>query len=597
MSATPDSSLANPEQLIADLRRQLAEREAELAECKAERDEALHRETATAEVLQVINSSPGDPAPVFDAMLEKAMRLCEATHGHVWRFDGEQLHAVSARGDTRFIEWLQDHSPIRPIPGSAADRVVRGERLVHLTDRREEEAYRDDPVFRGLVDTSGVRASVSVALRKDETLLGMINVYRQEVRSFTEKQIALLENFAAQAVIAMENARLITEAREALEQQTAAAEVLQVINSSPGDLAPVFEAILDKAHTLCGAALGSLFLYDGELFHAAATYGYPEDLAQRLRQGIVLFSTPQLLDDSVRWVHNPDLTLLDNPTARAVSGRGGVRTSLILPLRKDGRLLGAISCNRREVRPFADKQIALLQNFAAQAVIAMENARLLTETREALEQQTATAEVLQIINSSPGDLAPVFDAILEKAHTLCEAEKGSLNTYDGEHFQAVATHGLSPEYAAMLRAPQSKPPGSPPDRLLRGETIVQVPDASVLPFPIAQAATAIESVRTILYVPLRKETALLGYITVYRQEVRPFAEKQIALLQNFAAQAVIAMENARLLGELHQRTDEIAVEPRVRGAGSGAGRRVGPGRKIETVPCTATRRTDRLAGR
>jgi GAF domain-containing protein len=475
--------------------------------------------------------------------------------------------------------------------------VVRGERLVHLTDRREEEAYRDDPVFRGLVDTSGVRASVSVALRKDETLLGMINVYRQEVRSFTEKQIALLENFAAQAVIAMENARLITEAREALEQQTAAAEVLQVINSSPGDLAPVFEAILDKAHTLCGAALGSLFLYDGELFHAAATYGYPEDLAQRLRQGIVLFSTPQLLDDSVRWVHNPDLTLLDNPTARAVSGRGGVRTSLILPLRKDGRLLGAISCNRREVRPFADKQIALLQNFAAQAVIAMENARRLTETREALEQQTATAEVLQIINSSPGDLAPVFDAILEKAHTLCEAEKGSLNTYDGEHFQAVATHGLSPEYAAMLRAPQSKPPGSPPDRLLRGETIVQVLDASVLPFPIAQAATAIESVRTILYVPLRKETALLGYITVYRQEVRPFAEKQIALLQNFAAQAVIAMENARLLGELHQRTDEIAVEPRVRGAGSGAGRRVGPGRKIETVPCTATRRTDRLAGR
>ena len=249
----PGVAVSDPPQIIAELQRQLDELAGELKARTAERDEALARETASAEVLQVINSSGGDLAPVFDAMLEKAMRLCEASHGHVWRFDGEQLHAVAARGDSGFVEWLREHSPVRPIPGSAADRIAHGERLVHLADRREEDAYRDDPIFRGLVDTSGVRASLSVALRKDETLLGMINVYRQEVRPFTDKQIALLQNFAAQAVIAMENARLINETREALDQQTATAEVLQVINSSPGDPTPVFDAMAEKAVRLCEA--------------------------------------------------------------------------------------------------------------------------------------------------------------------------------------------------------------------------------------------------------------------------------------------------------------------------------------------------------
>jgi GAF domain-containing protein len=228
-------------------------KDTKVARLARELREAREQQAATLEVLKIISSSSGDLTPVFDAILERATELCEATHGHVWRFDGEQLYAVAVRGDPRFVEWLRQHSPVRPIAGSAAERIVRGERLVHVADRREEDAYRDNEIFRGLVDTSGIRTSLSVALRKDEALLGMINVYRQEVRAFSDKQIDLVENFAAQAVIAIENARLLNELRESLEQQTATSEVLQLISSSPGELEPVFHAMLENATRICGA--------------------------------------------------------------------------------------------------------------------------------------------------------------------------------------------------------------------------------------------------------------------------------------------------------------------------------------------------------
>src|SRR5215467_12102882 len=259
MSPPRDSTLSNPERIIADLQRELAECRVELDKRTAERDEALAQQTATADVLQVINSSPGDLAPVFDAMLEKALHLCEADLGGLYRFDGNAVHPVAARSGSKVAaDILQQSFVIEP--GSSVERLVRGEdEAVQVRDIVDTDAYRSGAAYRvKFVELTGARTALWVALRKDKALVGVFVVYRQEVRPFSEKQIALLQNFASQAVIAMENARLITETHEALEQQTATAEVLGVINSSPGDLQPVFDAMLEKAIKLCTADAGVL---------------------------------------------------------------------------------------------------------------------------------------------------------------------------------------------------------------------------------------------------------------------------------------------------------------------------------------------------
>jgi class 3 adenylate cyclase len=364
----------------------------------------------------------------------------------------------------------------------------------------------------------------------------------------------------------------LAERNEAEAQKTAMAEVLGIINSSPGNLAPVFDAMLERARGLCGAAFGTFMLRGGERFSAAAVHGaVPERFAAIVRQGFVPSPSSPIgrLRNGEPFVHIPDLALVasqisDDPVPRAAVEFGGIRTLLMVPLIKDGQLLGVFTNFRQEVRPFTDKQIALLQNFAAQAVIAMENARLITETREALEQQTATAEVLQVINSSPGDLAPVFDAILEKAHALCGAARGALVTFDGELFRAVATRGLPGPFEELMRRGFPPLANSAIDRLLEGHFvhILDLPALAVESPPavarVLRQAAELAGTRTLLMVPLCKDGVLLGYIAGYRQEVRPFTDKQIALLESFAAQAVIAMENARLLGELRQRTEEVA---------------------------------------
>jgi PAS domain S-box-containing protein len=532
--------------------------------------EALEQQTATAEVLQVINSSPGDLAPVFDAMLERATRICEATFGALLTWDGKRLHWVAFRGvPAGLVDALQ---PVTPAPGNVTDRIVRGERVISTPDLREAE-YRDGSVAQAFM-RYGARSCVHVALHKEERLLGLITIYREEVRPFTDKQIALLQNFAEQAVIAMENARLLTETQQALEQQTATSEVLQVINSSPGDLTPVFDAMLERATKLCESGHGALFIRDGEsdYFHAIPSRSTPKPFAEFLTRKPIYFDPERsILAQTLRQrsaIQVADMRLSEPyrykfPLALAAVEAGGTRTLLSVPLSRDDAPVGIFQLARQEVRPFSDTQIALVSNFAAQAVIAIENTRLITETREALEQQTATAEVLQVINSSPGNLQPVFDAMLDKALGLCGADFGVLWTYDGERINATALRGVPPTFAEFLtRTSHPVGPENAHGRLLRGEPVVHIADiaedkAYLSGDPIRRMLVELGGGRTLLAVPLRKDYTFLGDFVIYRQEARPFTEKQITLLQNFAAQAVIAMENARLLDEIRQRQQEL----------------------------------------
>ena len=544
----------------ADLEQKVEVRTAELSE-------SLDQQMATSEVLQVISSSPGQLEPVFNAMLENAVRICDAKFGHLWLREGDSLRVGATHGAPEaFAAYLREEPVFRPKLETGLGQLLRTKQLFQLADIGAVPAY-GDKLREATIKLAGARSLIGVPMVKDDEVIGAIVIYRQEVRPFTDKQIELVQNFAAQAVIAIENTRLLSELRESLEQQTATSEVLRVISSSPGDLDPVFRVMLENATRICDAKFGNLWLSQDDGFLLAATHGIAAEYHEHHQVGVVAHPGPSLptarAASTLRAVHVADLredqAYLDRDRVAVIGVEIlKIRTLLAVPMLKDQKAVGAFAIYRQEVRPFTDKQIELVTNFAAQAVIAIENTRLLKELRqrtddlsESLEQQTATSEVLKVISSSPGELQPVFQTMLENATRICGAKFGVLHRYENGAFHPAAWVGVPQPLAEYYRKLGSfqPPAGSPLDRLLQVGGAIYTADETA---ESNSSPARLGGARSLVAVPMRKDNELVGAIVIYRQEVLPFSEKQVALLTSFAAQAIIAIENTRLLSELRE---------------------------------------------
>ena len=536
----------------------------ELRQRTGDLSELLEQQTAASQVLQVVSSSTGELEPVFQAILASATRTCDAKFGLLYRIENRSARIISKLGiPPAFAEYLK-RGPHRPplnrvSPLTPIGRVIQSRQLVHLADYRTDQSYLDrDPITVAAIELGSIRTLLVVPMIKNDALMGAIVIFRQEVRPFTDKQIELLQNFAAQAVIAIENARLLHELRESLQQQTATADMLKVISRSTFDLQALLKTLVGCATQLCDAYDSAIWRPDGDRLLLVAHHGPIPAETLPLIRGTVAGRT--VLDG--RALHIADLPTEDAefPESSENARRWGFRALLCVPLMREGVAIGTIALRRREAQLFTERQVALLQTFADQAVIAIENTRLLNELRESLQQQTATAEVLKVISRSSFDLQAVLDTLTESAARFCEAPMAAImrQKYADSYYYAT-TYGVSADSNNYLKSVAIKAGRETVvGRALLEGRIVQVADVLADPEYRWIEAQERTGLRTVLAVPLLREGNPIGALVLARSVVRPFTDKQIELVTTFADQAVIAIENVRLFEEIQDTSRQLA---------------------------------------